>query len=315
MSKLAAQMKFRLMDFQDWDAKNLESFFSQVQQLKTVSKNSQKNLKAQDSKKLSAALLFFEASTRTRVSFEFACHRAGVSPVLFSAGAGTSLDKGETLEDSFLNLAACRPDLLIVRAQESFPMEKLCQASGLPWISAGWGSYGHPTQALLDVFSISERKALTTVKMLFVGDIKHSRVVRSNVQLLKILGVPMAVCGPASLVQNDLGLPVIEKLSEALDWANVVMALRYQFERFADLSPDELRDQISPFALTQASLSGWSTEGLILHPGPVNKGVEMSEAVYVDPRSIILNQVENGVFVREALIRQALHHPTEDHSQ
>lgn len=263
-----------------------------------------------------AALLFFEPSTRTRLSFEAACHRAGIGPMVFQAGQGTSMEKGETLEDSVANVVAMNPSILVVRAGDELKMESLGSKLSIPVINAGWGKKGHPTQALLDLLTISERRPLDGVKVVFLGDLLYSRVAASHLEVWPQFNGEVRFCGPKELVPpHQPGEPVVQTFSnvdEAIEWADVIVALRYQTERHGVNSADPkksaaaLADIRANYALTAERLKKIPSSTLILHPGPVNHGVEIDSEVYFDSRSVILDQVSHGVWLREALLRLLL---------
>lgn len=259
-----------------------------------------------------AVLLFFEPSTRTRFSFEAACARAGVHPLILDGASGTSLEKGETMEDTILNLEAMRPLFFVIRCPDSLDLKDLQKQISVPIINAGWGMKGHPTQTLLDAVTLFERwKTLENKKILFVGDIKHSRVVRSHLQLSSILNYQIAYCAPKQLLPNDIDTKAIQcfdHLEPALKWADAVVALRVQKERHVDLAQtvDFISDYREKFGLNLKKLENFKTDGLILHPGPINYGVELEKEVLKDSRSVILQLVENGTFMRETLVREIL---------
>lgn len=254
-----------------------------------------------------AALLFFEPSTRTRMSFESACFRCGLGPLVFDGGPMTSLEKGETVEDSILNVVAMDPTVVVVRCGDSVPLDQIAKKIPMPLINAGWGKVGHPTQALLDVATLKRKWGqLSGKKLLIVGDIKHSRVAQSHFELLPLLGVKVGICGPEQFLQSHAGVEVFRDLTAALKWADAVMALRVQLERHSDshqLSPESYRGF---YGLTAKSLQNLKREAWILHPGPVNHGVEIDTEIFQDPRSLIFEQVRSGVYVREAVIRMSL---------
>lgn len=264
-------------------------------------------------KKAPAALLFFEPSTRTRASFEMACGRLGITSVVLSGKSGTSLEKGETFEDTVLNLAAMKPSILIVRAADTLPMQELAEKIKIPWINAGWGKRGHPTQTLLDALTIKKfRGQLSQERILFVGDVRHSRVVSSHTELANTMGYKMAFCGPEEFMydkKSELSQsgPIFSDLSEGLKWATVVMALRVQLERHEN-QRDHSQYQKN-WGLNRENLKNLSANSLIMHPGPVNHGVEIESAVFQDPRCRILDQVTQGVFLRQALVHTLLNQP------
>lgn len=254
---------------------------------------------------LTAALVFFEPSTRTRMSFESACLREGLSPILLDCGSGTSLEKGETLEDTVLNVAAMDPALMIIRTGDGLDLEEMSRRLPIPILNGGWGKRGHPTQALLDAYAIHRRKRdLRGQRVLLIGDIRHSRVAASHFELARILGYDVALCGPPSFLPEKSEWKVFDRLEDGLKWATVAMALRVQLERHEEIS--ELGGFHTTWGLNPSSLEALSADGLVMHPGPVNWGVEMSEDVTKDPRCLILDQVRGGVWIRQALIRQAL---------
>lgn len=259
----------------------------------------------------SAALIFFEPSTRTRFSFELACQRSSVSPLIFSSLEGTSLQKGETLEDTIHNIAAMGPSLLIVRAGSEFDLSGLSQMTGIPVINAGWGKEGHPTQALLDAFCWSEflssrGESISGKKLLVVGDIRHSRVAASHRELAQVLDYEIAWCGPTEFLPPEdlIQERVFKKLQEGLEWCDAVMALRVQIERHQ--SKFSLEDYRRNFQLNFKSLSSLSGHAFIFHPGPINYGIEMDSELHGDPRYLVLQQVSHGVWLRQALIEKVL---------
>ncbi|GIL18038.1 MAG: aspartate carbamoyltransferase [Oligoflexia bacterium] len=252
-------------------------------------------------------LLFFEASTRTRMSFETAAYRVGLGPILLDGGLKTSLEKGESIEDSIYNVAAMRPRFLVIRCGDDVDLKEVAQNISVPIINAGWGKQGHPTQALLDAFTMVENLGdLRGRKILFLGDIRHSRVAASHFELLKILGAEIALCGPEEFMPLKHEHKYFGQLSEALSWADVAMALRCQFERHVTgvhFSKETYRAQ---FGLNSENLKKFSSKGLIMHPGPINHGIEMETEVLNDPRCRVLDQVTHGVYLREALLRSMM---------
>ncbi|MCB0369691.1 MAG: aspartate carbamoyltransferase catalytic subunit [Bdellovibrionales bacterium] len=247
------------------------------------------------------SLVFFEPSTRTRMSFEMAASRLGARFNLLNGKVGTSLEKDETLEDTIKNIAAMKPDVMVVRCNDELNLENMAAEVTPPIINAGWGTKGHPTQALLDLMTIKEaRQEARAERILFVGDVKHSRVVSSHIQLAEILGYEIAFCAPQEMIPKDTRVKYFAELSEGLSWATCVYSLRMQFERHHEkLSTQEF---ISKYQINEERLASWKKDGLILHPGPVNYGIELSHAVSKDSRNQILKQVEYGVLVRMALI-------------
>jgi aspartate carbamoyltransferase catalytic subunit len=253
-----------------------------------------------------AALLFFEPSTRTRFSFEAACSRAGFHPLVLDGGIGTSLEKGETVEDTIFNIEALRPLFFVIRCDDKVDLVQVGQQLSVPVINAGWGKQGHPTQALLDGLTIFEKRGdLSKQNILFVGDIKHSRVVSSHIELAAVTGSSIAFCSTEEFLpaQIPLGVKVFKTLESALEWAQVIIALRVQKERHDLNSKFSLEDYRSQFGINLQRMKKLSPEAIIMHPGPINYGVEIESDILSDSRCVILKQVENGAFLREALIR------------
>jgi aspartate carbamoyltransferase catalytic subunit len=252
-----------------------------------------------------AALLFFEPSTRTRFSFEAACSRAGYHPLILDGGVGTSIEKGETIEDTVYNIRAMRPLFFIIRCNDQVNLSDIDKSLPEPVLNAGWGRQGHPTQALLDALTMFEKwNSISGKNVLFVGDIKHSRVVSSHLELAKILGYKVGYSAPAELLPKErAGAELFSKVEEGLEWADAVIALRVQKERHDSENIFLLDDYRDQFGLNNKRVKILKTDGLIMHPGPINYGVELETEILSDPRSCILKQVENGVFLREALIR------------
>ncbi len=250
--------------------------------------------------------LFFEASTRTRTSFEIAGKRLSADTINISASA-SSVVKGETLEDTAMNLEAMHPDIIVMRHSASGAPHYL--AKRLPRssiINAGDGTHEHPSQALLDMMTIREHKGrLDGLKVAIVGDITHSRVVRSNLIGLTRMGADVRVAGPGTMIPpgiERLGATVCRSLNEALEGADVVMMLRIQLERQGKSLLPTLREYSRFFGLNPSNLALAKPDALVMHPGPMNRGVEISTSVADGPQSVILDQVENGVAVRMALL-------------
>ncbi|MCC2678996.1 MAG: aspartate carbamoyltransferase [Pseudobdellovibrio sp.] len=252
-----------------------------------------------------AALLFFEPSTRTRFSFEAACSRAGYHPLILDGGVGTSLEKGETIEDTIYNIRAMRPMFFIVRCNDLVNLNEIDASISEPVLNAGWGRQGHPTQALLDTLTMFEKwNTLKGKNILFVGDIKHSRVVSSHLELAPILGYKIGFSAPPELLPSvKPQCEVFTKLDDGLNWADAVIALRVQKERHDSENIFLLEDYREAYGLNLKRIQALKQDGLIMHPGPINYGIELESEILSDPRSCILKQVENGVFLREAIIR------------
>ena len=248
--------------------------------------------------------LFFEPSTRTRTSFEIAGKRLSADVINIS-GSTSSTVKGENLIDTARNLEAMNPDILVVRHHCSGAPVLLSQFVDCPIINAGDGSHEHPSQALLDLLTIRSNKgSLEGLKVAIVGDISHSRVARSNIKAMQIMGMKVCVVGPPPLIPPDiesLGVEVSHNLREAVRDVDVVMVLRIQMERQNQGLLSSLREYSNYFCLTSESLAKARDDILIIHPGPVNRGVEIALDVMESPRSLILNQVTSGVAIRMAL--------------
>jgi aspartate carbamoyltransferase catalytic subunit len=249
--------------------------------------------------------LFMEASTRTRVSFEIAEKRLSADTLSFSA-AGSSVEKGETLIDTAKNLMAMRPDMIVIRHKHPGSPKMLADVLPASIINAGDGAHEHPTQALLDAFTIRERLGrLSGVNVSIVGDITFSRVVRSNIHLLTKMGANVTLAGPPTLMPVEiekLGVRIVHSLDEALEGADVVMMLRIQLERQGKLSFPSVREYFNTFGLTSERLRRAKDGVLVMHPGPMNRGVEISSDVADGRFSVILDQVTNGVAVRMAVL-------------
>ncbi|MEE8296113.1 MAG: aspartate carbamoyltransferase catalytic subunit [Sphingomonadales bacterium] len=254
-------------------------------------------------RKLVAANLFLEASTRTKLSFEVAAHRLGIKPLNFDAGS-SSLKKNESFLDTLLTVAAMKPDLMIIRQSEEGFLEKATGLIDIPLINAGDGSGEHPTQALLDALTMIRAKGtLEGLNVTICGDIAHSRVAKSNFHLLAKMGANVTASGPQSFMPDDLpkGVKRTTKFEEALKGADVVMMLRVQLERMEN--PPALTDYFESYGLSAEKLALAKTDAIVMHPGPMNRGVEIANGVADNTeRSVILNQVTNGVAVRMAVL-------------
>ena len=252
--------------------------------------------------------LFFEPSTRTRMSFQMASYRLGLDVLTMELSAGSSLSKGETLGDTVLNFAAMKPDVLVVRYGQSDELDQLLPHVGIPVINAGSGTMAHPTQGLLDAYTLRrEWGSLEGKQVLIFGDVRHSRVARSNFDLLSKLGATVGVCGPEAMMplpEQMPGVRVFESLDEALPWADACMGLRIQLERHAtkDLDVSAASEYHARYGLNPQRLDLLRPDALILHPGPINHGLEFSPEVIQDGRSRVLAQVGNGVVIRAALL-------------
>jgi aspartate carbamoyltransferase catalytic subunit len=249
--------------------------------------------------------LFFEASTRTRVSFEFAEKRLSAD-TLNIASSGSSVVKGETLVDTARNLEAMRIDMVVIRHASSGAAKFLAKRIPSNVINAGDGSHEHPTQALLDILTIRDHYAkIEGLRVCLVGDILHSRVARSNIFGLLALGAEVAVCGPKTLLPRgiaELGVTVFSRIEEAIQWADVLNVLRLQLERMEAGFLPSLREYNQVWGVSRAKLEQAPKDLVVLHPGPMNRGVEIDSDVADGPHAMILRQVTNGVAVRMAVL-------------
>jgi aspartate carbamoyltransferase catalytic subunit len=253
------------------------------------------------------ALVFAEPSTRTRMSFQMAAGRLGMRSLSLDNPQVASLSKGETLEDTFRNIAAMMPDLLVVRYNTNIDADAVIRELPCPVINGGIGASEHPTQALLDAFTIFENRGkVKGENVLIVGDVLHSRVANSNLMLLKRLGAEIAYCAPAEFVPQNDGWKDIRSfanLNEGVEWATAIMGLRVQKERHQltsiGLSMAEYRER---YRIGGDQLKHFRPDGVLLHPGPVIKGIEFSAFVLNDKRCKVLDQVTNGVFIRASLM-------------
>jgi len=280
----------------------IKSLFRRTQSIKDQFKNSKAFPQALAG--MQVALLFQEASTRTRISFQNAVQRMGGQSLLIEAGPSSSLTKGESLEDTLMALKANAPDLYVVRCGAGSALETLAPRMGAPVVNGGYGQGAHPTQAYLDLFTLQEQgMELSGLRCLFVGDLRHSRVFSSHQRLAKVLGTQLGVCAPEAFLPEDLsGLQVFESLEDGLSWAQVYCGLRIQFERHGALDEKALSTLKSQYTLNTPRLNALSSESKIIHPGPVNWGVEFQAEVRWDSRLLLWQQMENGAFVRGALM-------------
>lgn len=249
--------------------------------------------------------LFFENSTRTRISFELAEKRLSADVLNFSASA-SSVSKGETLVDTVKNILAMKVDMVVMRHPMAGASMFLSRHINAQIINAGDGTHEHPTQALLDAYSIREKtSSLKNVKVVIVGDILHSRVALSNILLLQRLGAKVMVCGPLTLIPKyieELGVKVETDIKKALQWCDVANMLRIQLERQDIRYFPTLREYTLQYGVSKKLLDSISKKVIIMHPGPINRGVEITSDVADSGQSIILDQVENGVAIRMAVL-------------
>ena len=249
--------------------------------------------------------LFYEPSTRTRTSFEIAAKRLSADTFNISAST-SSIVKGETLLDTARNLEAMNPDVIVLRHAAAGAPHLLAKHVQASVINAGDGMHEHPTQALLDLLTIKDKKeTISGQTVAIIGDIAHSRVARSNVWALTKMGAQVLVAGPTTMIPHDLdklGVEVFYRPEDVIPEADVIMMLRIQLERQGQMLLPSLREYARVFGLNEEKLSKAKPDVLIMHPGPINRGVEISPAVADGPYSVILDQVNNGVAVRMALL-------------
>jgi len=297
-----------LLGIEDLSRDEIEAILTRAKEFQPVQHQRFKQLDALHGKMV--VNLFLEPSTRTRTSFEIAARRLGADVVGIS-GAGSSLSKGESLVDTLNTLAAMRPDAIVMRHKASGAPHFLARYLKMPIINAGDGTHEHPTQALLDARTILDRKpSLEGLRVAIIGDIVHSRVARSNAYLLAKFGVDIVLCGPAPLVPPQLediapGISIEYDLCEAIKDADVIMMLRVQLERQNETN-FPAGEYFSFYGLGLEHIDLAKPDVFVMHPGPINRGREISSEVADSQRSVILNQVENGVAVRMAVLERIL---------
>jgi aspartate carbamoyltransferase catalytic subunit len=252
--------------------------------------------------------LFFEASTRTRTSFEIAAKRLSADAINISVST-SSVSKGETLLDTARNLEAMAPDCIVIRHSAAGAPQHLAQVCNAAIVNAGDGAHEHPTQALLDALTIRERKGrIEGLRVAIIGDILHSRVARSNIHLLTKLGASVSVAGPGTLVPAEFsglveqGVRLERRIEDAIEGADVVMILRIQRERQTAAFFPSMREYAIHYGLHPDHLLRAAPEAIVMHPGPINRGIEISSEIADGGRSLILDQVANGVAVRMAVL-------------
>lgn len=297
-----------LIGIKDLTAKDIELIFATADEFKEVINRPIK--KVPSLRDITVANLFFENSTRTRLSFELAEKRLSADVVNFSASS-SSVKKGETLIDTVNNILSMKVDMVVMRHPDPGAAKFLSEHVDTTIINAGDGTHEHPTQALLDAYSMRERLGsdLKGKKIAIVGDITHSRVALSNIFCLKKLGAEVMVCGPGTLIpkyMESLGVTVSHSLEDALAWCDVANMLRIQLERQGDKKDvayfPSLREYTMQYGLTMEKLQAAGKEIIVMHPGPINRGVEVTSEVADSDQAIILDQVENGVAVRMAVL-------------
>jgi aspartate carbamoyltransferase catalytic subunit len=296
-----------LLDFQDWTRPQLESLLETATIMADVLERPVKKVPALQG--FTVCTAFFENSTRTRLSFELAARRMSADVVTFTSST-SSTQKGESLKDTLETLEQMKVDAFIVRHGASGAVHQVNRWTKAKVINAGDGRRAHPTQALLDAFTLKQRFGkLEGLEVAIVGDVRHSRVARSNAELLPKLGAKVRLCGPATLLPKELesdGVTVTTDINRALEGAHAVMALRLQFERMSAgylPSLEEYREtyQVNPKRLLKAR-----SDAVVLHPGPMNRDVEIDGALSESDRSLILKQVANGLPVRMAVLYHLL---------
>ncbi|MFM7596042.1 MAG: aspartate carbamoyltransferase catalytic subunit [Flavobacteriales bacterium] len=292
-----------LTGIRDLTTEDIEMIFKTADSFKDVINRPIK--KVPSLRDITIANLFFENSTRTRLSFELAAKRLSADVVNFTA-ANSSVKKGETLIDTVNNILSMKVDMVVIRHASPGAASFLTKHIPAKVINAGDGTHEHPTQALLDAYSIREKLgAVKGKKVAIIGDILHSRVALSNIYCLQKLGAEVMVCGPSTLIPKyieSLGVKVSHNLHEALMWCDVANMLRIQLERQDIQYFPSLGDYALQFGLNQELLDSLGKKIVVMHPGPINRGVEITSDVADGDESIILNQVENGVAIRMAVI-------------
>lgn len=292
-----------LLDIESLSAEELTTILDTAMAFKSVGERAIKKVPALRGK--TVVNLFVEPSTRTRISFELAAKRLSADIINFSVEA-SSLRKGETLKDTARTLEALNADIIIIRHKAAGAAHFLSRFLKASVINAGDGAHEHPTQALLDVFTIRETKGrVKGLKVTILGDILYSRVARSNIWALIKLGAEVTLCGPSTLVPRvfeRMGCRVTYDLDEALEGADIVNLLRIQHERQRKTMFPSIGEYTAMFGLNEARLRGMKPDATIMHPGPINRGVEISSGLADGERSVILEQVTNGLAVRMAVL-------------
>ncbi|AZO14548.1 aspartate carbamoyltransferase catalytic subunit [Mesorhizobium sp. M2A.F.Ca.ET.043.05.1.1] len=296
-----------LLGIRDLSPADIELLLDRADQAVAISRQSEK--KTSTLRGRTQINLFYEASTRTQSSFELAGKRLGADVMNMSV-ASSSVKKGETLIDTAMTLNAMRPDILIIRHQSAGAAALLAQKVGCSVVNAGDGAHEHPTQALLDALTIRRAKGpLSKLIVAICGDILHSRVARSNIMLLNALGAQVRVVAPSTLLPSGIdrmGVIVARSMAEGLKDADVVMMLRLQRERMEGAFVPSIREYFRYFGLDAEKLKAAKDDALVMHPGPMNRGVEIASEIADGPQSVIQEQVEMGVAVRMAVMEALL---------
>lgn len=301
-------MSRHLLDFDGYTPEKLTAILDNADTMTQVLDRPVKKVPALQG--LTICTAFFENSTRTRVSFELAARRMSADVMSFAAGA-SSLSKGESLRDTVQTLNAMRVDAFIVRHHAAGAAHLVARYSGKPTINAGDGRRAHPTQALLDAYTIRKRfGGLEGRKLAIIGDVRHSRVARSNAQLLPMLGASVTLCGPATLLPRDLaalpGVTLTTDPQAAVKGADAVMALRLQSERMNGGYLGSLQEYAATYQVNDALLAHAGDDVIAMHPGPMLRDLEISAEVADGPRSVIVEQVEHGQAVRMSVLYHLL---------
>lgn len=303
MSERARFLGKDLVGLEPLSAEQIRAILDTAEAFKEISERTIKKVPALRGKTI--VNLFLEASTRTRISFEFAEKRLSADTVNITA-TGSSVQKGETLVDTARNLEAMRIDMVVIRHGSSGAAGFLAERIPSNVINAGDGRHEHPTQGLLDMLTIRDHLGrIAGVKVCIVGDVLHSRVARSNIWGLTKLGAQVAVCAPRTLLPvgiEELGVTVFDRVEAAMEWADVLNVLRLQLERMQAGFVPSVREYNRVFGISRERLERAGHDLLILHPGPMNRGVEIDSDVADGPQAVILDQVTNGVAVRMAVL-------------
>ncbi len=292
-----------LLGIEDLERADIETILETAERMQEVGRRDVKKVPTLRGRTI--VNLFFEPSTRTRTSFEIAGKRLSADVVNFTA-ASSSLTKAETILDTAKNLDAMAPDAVVVRHSVSGVPKRIADELGAPVINAGDGAHEHPTQALLDLLTVREQKGrIDGLTVTIIGDVAHSRVARSDIYAFRKMGAEVRLAAPPTMLPADvesLGVKGFTSLREAIDGADVVMALRIQFERLAGALFPSVREYSATFGVDRAKLRYAKDDAIVMHPGPVNRGVELSHDLADDRPSVILDQVRNGVAIRMAVL-------------
>ncbi|HBG47844.1 MAG TPA: aspartate carbamoyltransferase [Deltaproteobacteria bacterium] len=305
-----------LLGIEDLERDEIELILATAESFKEVSEREIKKVPTLRGRTI--INLFYEASTRTRTSFEIAAKRMSADAVNISVSS-SSVVKGETLRDTAKNLEAMRPDCIVIRHSSSGTPGMLSKYLACPVVNAGDGAHEHPSQALLDMLTVKEKKGtIEGLKVSIIGDITHSRVARSNIYGFTKMGAEVTVAGPPTMLPagiEKLGCRATSSMDEAIRGADVVMMLRIQIERQSESFFPSVREYSRLYGLDETKLKAAKDDVVILHPGPINRGVEISTEVADGPYSVILDQVTNGVAVRMAIFYHLLGGAKEEHTE